>query len=76
MVTALASPATMTGTLRLGVSETIVQTWLMRFVERMRATFPGVSVDIAVDISPNMQAALVNNDIDLAFPGRSHCRIS
>jgi DNA-binding transcriptional LysR family regulator len=67
MVTALASPATMTGTLRLGVSETIVQTWLMRFVERMRATFPGVSVDIAVDISPNMQAALVNNDIDLAF---------
>ena len=67
MVAALASPATMTGTLRLGVSETIVQTWLMRFVERMRAAFPGVSVDIAVDISPNMQAALVNNDIDLAL---------
>ncbi|KAB1070229.1 LysR family transcriptional regulator [Methylobacterium planeticum] len=67
MVTTLASPSALIGTLRLGVSETIVQTWLMRFVERMRAAFPGVSVDIAVDISPNMQAALLNNDIDLAL---------
>ncbi|GJD55768.1 LysR family transcriptional regulator [Methylobacterium dankookense] len=67
METALSEPGRMTGTLRLGVSETIVQMWLMRFVERMRAAYPGVSVDITVDISPNMQAALLANDIDLAF---------
>lgn len=67
MLTALASPATLTGTLRLGVSETIVQMWLLRFVERMRSAYPGISVDIAVDISPNMQAALLANDIDLAL---------
>lgn len=67
MEAALSEPGRMTGTLRLGVSETIVQMWLMRFVERMRAVYPGVSVDITVDISPNMQAALLGNDLDLAF---------
>ena len=56
-----------TGTLRLGVSETIVHLWLSRFIERMRAVHPGISVDITVDISPNMQAALVANELDLAF---------
>ncbi|MDP4003363.1 LysR family transcriptional regulator [Methylobacterium sp. NEAU K] len=55
------------GTLRLGVSETIVHLWLSRFIERMRTAYPGISVDIIVDISPNMQAALVANEIDLAF---------
>ncbi|MGV7032142.1 LysR family transcriptional regulator [Methylobacterium symbioticum] len=67
MEAALSEPGRMTGTLRLGVSETIVQMWLMRFVERMRAVYPAVSVDITVDISPNMQAALLGNDLDLAF---------
>ncbi|MEE7491642.1 LysR family transcriptional regulator [Methylobacterium oryzae] len=55
------------GTLRLGVSETIVHLWLSRFIERMRASHPGIGVDITVDISPNMQAALVADEIDLAF---------
>ncbi|MBE7196832.1 MAG: LysR family transcriptional regulator [Parafilimonas terrae] len=67
MGTALAETGRTTGTLRLGVSETIVHLWLSRFIERMRAVHPGISVDIAVDISPNMQAALVANEIDLAF---------
>ena len=63
----LATPETMRGTLRLGVSETIVQMWLMAFIERMRVAYPGVSVDITVDISPNMREALLNHDLDLAF---------
>lgn len=67
MGAALAETGRTIGTLRLGVSETIVHLWLSRFIERMRAALPGVSVDIAVDISPNMQAALVANEIDLAF---------
>ena len=67
MGAALAETGRTTGTLRLGVSETIVHLWLSRFIERMRAVHPGISVDITVDISPNMQAALVANEIDLAF---------
>lgn len=63
----LAETGRTTGTLRLGVSETIVHLWLSQFIEQMRAVYPGISVDIAVDISPNMQAALTANEIDLAF---------
>jgi DNA-binding transcriptional LysR family regulator len=63
----LAETGRTTGTLRLGVSETIVHLWLSQFIEQMRAIYPGISVDIAVDISPNMQAALTANEIDLAF---------
>jgi DNA-binding transcriptional LysR family regulator len=67
MEAALAEAGRTTGTLRLGVSETIVHLWLSQFIERMRAAYPGISVDIAVDISPNMQVALTANEIDLAF---------
>ena len=67
MGAALAATGRTTGTLRLGVSETLVHLWLSRFIERMRAEHPGISVDITVDISPNMQAALVANELDLAF---------
>lgn len=67
MTSALDETGRTTGTLRLGVSETIVHLWLSRFIERMRAVHPGISVDITVDISPNMQAALVASELDLAF---------
>ena len=67
MIAALDETGRTTGTLRLGVSETIVHLWLSRFIERMRTEHPGIGVDITVDISPNMQAALVANELDLAF---------
>lgn len=67
MGAALAETGRTTGTLRLGVSETIVHLWLSPFIERMRAAHPGIGVDITVDTSPNMQAALVASEIDLAF---------
>jgi DNA-binding transcriptional LysR family regulator len=67
MMQAVAGPGTMRGVLRLGVSETIVHTWLMRFIERMNDAYPGISVDIAVDISPNMRDALLDRALDLAL---------
>ncbi|MFE1603247.1 LysR family transcriptional regulator [Methylobacterium sp. ID0610] len=67
MMSAIASSDTMKGVLRLGVSETIVHTWLMRFIEAMSQTYPGVTVDLSVDISPNMREALLSRDLDLAF---------
>ncbi|MGY2048083.1 LysR family transcriptional regulator [Methylobacterium sp. JK268] len=67
MMSDIAGPGSMKGVLRLGVSETIVHTWLMRFIEAMRQTYPGVTVDLSVDISPNMRDALLSRDLDLAF---------
>src|SRR6185503_4629010 len=48
MMQAVAAPAALSGLLRLGVSETIVHTWLARFIERAHAVYPNVVIDITV----------------------------
>jgi DNA-binding transcriptional LysR family regulator len=54
-------------TIRLGVSETIVQTWLNRFLEASHQAFPNVDFDISVDITAAMMKSLSDGEIDLAF---------
>ena len=53
--------------LRIGVSETIVQSWLPEFVTRLRENFPKLEIEILVDISVNLRGALLNRSIDLAL---------
>ena len=67
MMRAVAAPAALSGLMRLGVAETIVHTWLARFIERVNATYPGIILDIVVDVSPNLRDALVSHELDLAF---------
>ncbi|MFG1330049.1 LysR family transcriptional regulator [Xanthobacter autotrophicus] len=67
MLEAVATPEAMRGVVRLGVSETIVQTWLSRFIERAHAVYPNVLIDITVDVTPVMRDALVKRELDLAF---------
>lgn len=67
MMEAVATPEAMSGVVRLGVSETIVQTWLARFIERAHAVYPNVLIDLTVDITPVMRDALVGRELDLAF---------
>ncbi|MFG1179198.1 LysR family transcriptional regulator [Xanthobacter versatilis] len=67
MLEAVATPEAMRGVVRLGVAETIVQTWLSRFIERAHAVYPNVLIDITVDVSPVMRDALVKRELDLAF---------
>jgi DNA-binding transcriptional LysR family regulator len=67
MVQAITAPSALGGLLRLGVSETIVHTWLARFIERVNAIYPRVVLDIVVDVSPNLRDALVTHTLDLAF---------
>jgi len=55
------------GILRLGVSETIVHTWLPRFIKAVAAAYPNLSLEIDVDISRTLQAKLLSQEIDLAF---------
>lgn len=55
------------GVLRLGVSETIVHTWLSRLIEAVNNTYPNLSLEIEVDITPNLRARLLSQEIDLAF---------
>jgi DNA-binding transcriptional LysR family regulator len=55
------------GVLRLGVAESIVQTWLPRFIERLDALYPQLQLEIDVDISRHLRDRLVEHEIDLAF---------
>lgn len=55
------------GTVRLGVSETIVQTWLAPFLEQVARRFPKLDIDITVDITPSMLDALKEGELDMAF---------
>lgn len=63
----VADPAGLDRSLRIGVSETIAQTWLPEFVARLRGVFPELDVEIAVDISLHLRDALLNRAIDLAI---------
>jgi DNA-binding transcriptional LysR family regulator len=55
------------GVLRLGVAESIVQTWLPQFIEEVDALYPHLQLEIDVDISSNLRDRLVVHELDLAF---------
>ena len=53
--------------MRLGVSETVVQSWLPDFVAALNAQYPLVDVEITVDVSLDLRDALLNRALDLAI---------
>jgi DNA-binding transcriptional LysR family regulator len=67
MIEAVGDRSTMRGLVRLGVSETIVHTWLPTLIERVNTAYPNLALEIEVDISPNLRDRLVAKDLNLAF---------
>lgn len=53
--------------LRLGVSETIAQSWLPEFVAALHEAYPRLKIEISVDISVNLRAQLLDREVDLAI---------
>jgi DNA-binding transcriptional LysR family regulator len=67
MVAEVSDRSAMRGVLRLGVAETIVHTWLPRLVKSVNEAYPNLSLEIDVDITPNLHAQLLAQEIELAF---------
>jgi DNA-binding transcriptional LysR family regulator len=67
MMDAFRDPSAMSGIVRLGVSESIVHTWLPTLMKRVNGTYPNLEFEIDVDISPKLRDRLVTGDLDLAF---------
>lgn len=55
------------GVLRLGVAETIVHTWLAQFIKAMSLSYPNLTIEVEVDITPSLRARLLAQEIELAF---------
>ncbi len=63
-------PAALAGVARLGVAELIAVTWLPKLVNAVREKYPGVTLEIAMDLTSDLIAKLRDGDLDLALiPG-------
>lgn len=67
MLAAVMDRSAMRGVLRLGVSETIVHTWLPQLIERVASAYPNLSLEVEVDITPDLRTRLLAQEIDLAL---------
>ncbi|MEM8652262.1 MAG: LysR family transcriptional regulator [Pseudomonadota bacterium] len=54
-------------TIRIGVTEMIVHTWLRSFLKRLKNEYPKLSVELTVDLSNNLKSELFSRSTDMAF---------
>ena len=67
MVESVGDRAAVRGIIRLGVSESIVHTWLPALIERVNAAYPNLELEIEVESSPDLYDRLLSKDLNLAF---------
>lgn len=67
LVAELSESQYLTGTIRLGVSETIIYTWLVEYMQQVRKEFPKVSVEIVVGLTPDLQEGVRTGELDMAY---------
>ena len=67
MVARLAETAGLSGVLRFGAAETLVHTLLGALLRRLHQLHPRVTPEITVDSSPNLRAALLAGELDVAL---------
>ena len=63
----IGSPQALSGVVRIGVAELIAVTWLPAFAARVRALYPGVTLQFEVAMNPSMVAGVREGDLDIAF---------
>jgi DNA-binding transcriptional LysR family regulator len=66
IVASLAPRAGFVGTIRIGVAETIVHTWLAGMLKRLRDSLPDLRLELSVDTSPVLATKLLDDDLDAA----------
>ena len=67
MVMAVTEAGSLRGTVRLGVAETLVHTWLARLVKRLHERYPAITLEISVDVSANLRDALLAGELDVTL---------
>jgi DNA-binding transcriptional LysR family regulator len=67
LLTIAERPDLMQDRLRLGVTELIAGTWLHPYLRRLKVAYPGISVELTVDLSRNLDRAIDSHALDLAI---------
>jgi DNA-binding transcriptional LysR family regulator len=55
------------GTVMIGAIDSIVYAWLPRLIERVKETYPNVTIDLNVDTSINLARQIQDGQIDLGL---------
>jgi DNA-binding transcriptional LysR family regulator len=66
MVRQVGAANALRGVLRLGALETIAHTWLTALLKRVRAGYPGISLQIDIDTTPKLRKSLVSQELDIS----------
>ncbi len=67
LIASLEDTSLVDGTLRLGVTEMIVHTWLQPLLKTLREQFPSLHIELTIDLSVNLTKELFERNIDLAL---------
>ena len=67
LISATENNALIKSTLRLGVTEMIVHTWLQPLLKTMKEQFPRLHIELTIDLSVNLSKELFERNIDLAL---------
>ena len=67
LIAATEDNALIDGTLRLGVTEMVVHTWLQPLLKTMKEQFPHLHIELTIDLSVNLSKELFERNIDLAL---------
>ena len=76
MIVAADQKQLVSGTLRLGVTEMIVHTWLRNYLRALKEDYPSLSVELTVDLSSNLDRGLAERTLDLALQNGPFQRLS
>jgi DNA-binding transcriptional LysR family regulator len=55
------------GTVRIGVVETIVHTWLSNFLQRMQDMYPGIEIQLTSESTLRLHAQMRQGELDIAL---------
>lgn len=67
IIATLSQDAAFAGTIRIGVAETIVHTWLPAMLTGIHGRYPRLRIELSVDTSKVLADKLLCDDIDLAI---------
>lgn len=66
----ICDPTVVTGTIRLGVAELVAVTWLSTLVSRLNEQYPGLRVELDIDLTLSLFAKMETGELDMALlPG-------